>query len=149
MRQPIKSREEVDAYLAGDLIQCLECDRQFATLAHHLRRAHGLSSTDYRAAWGLPAGTPLAGLAYRESRSAIAQRLVAAGVIGQHAATATEVAREAGRGARVDWERAEQAARAAATPRTELPPGSKRADGRDADHAREYQRGYRRSKRDV
>jgi len=146
MRRAFTSREEVAAYLASDDIECLECGRRLHTLGRHLRQAHDLLPADYRAAWGLPASTPLAGLRYREHRAVVAQRLVAAGLLGQHATLASDAAREAGRGTRVDWERAQQAERAAAIPRAELPPGSKRSDGRDADRAREYQRSYRRSR---
>ncbi len=146
-RRPISSREELDAYLAEDLIRCLECGRGMRWLGRHLRLVHGVSAEAYRATWGLPAGTPLAGRATRELRSEIAQRLVAEGVIGQHAADASEAARTGLRGTRVEWEREEQARRAAAIPREQLPPRARRADGRDADHAREYQREYRQRKR--
>lgn len=146
--RPIKSREELVEYIGADLMQCLVCGRRFAFLANHLRRRHGVSSKEYRADWGLPASTPLAGVKFRKARSVLAHRLIAEGKLDPCTALASEIARAAGRGYRVDWERAEQAARAAAIRHPELPPGAKRADGRDADHAREYQREYRRAKRD-
>lgn len=143
MRRPFTSREEVAAYLSGDTLECLECGRRFWTLGRHLRRTHSLAPEDYRARWGLPASTPLAGQGYRQARSVVARRLIAEGTLIPNAAAACEAAREAGRGVRADWERAEQAERAARIPHPTLPPGARRADGRDADRARAYQRSYR------
>jgi hypothetical protein len=148
-RRPFASREEVDAYLADDLLECLDCGRRMRFLGGHLPRRHGMTAADYRARWGLPADAPLAGRATRESHAAKARRLIADGRLTPNYAAASETARQAGRDQQVDWLRAEQAARAAVIPHEQLPPGARRADGRDADTAREYQRRRRAAKRST
>lgn len=148
-RGPICSAADLAAYLDGDLISCFECGRRFRLLSHHLRRAHDMTPDQYRVRWNLPAGVPLAGLATREAHAQKARRLIEEGRLVPNAGTASAAALTAGRGRRVAWERAEQAQRAAQMLHETLPPGAKRADGRDADHAREYQRTYRRKKRGL
>lgn len=58
-----------------------------------------------------------------------------------HLPAATEAAKSRPRVERVDL--AKQAERARMIPRQQFQPGEKRADGRDADRAREYQRAWR------
>jgi hypothetical protein len=95
----------------------------------------------------MPAGTPLACLEYREARSAIIRETIDAGKLTyDHLPRAAQIARKAGRGQRAEWERAEQSERAGRIVHATLLPGARRADGRDADRAREYQRA-RRSRR--
>lgn len=147
-RGPISSRQELDAYLTEDLIECLECGRRFAFLGRHLPWVHGMSSAEYRTKWALPAGTPLAGRSFRDKRSAIASRLVAEGKIGQFAEQAQTRAWGSDRTPRVNWERAEQAARATANPPyVPLPSGEPRRDGRDPERAREYNAAWRAERR--
>lgn len=147
-RRSFRSRAEVDAYLSTDRIVCLECGRSFASLAHHLRRAHDQLPDQYRRRWGLPAGTPLAGQGYRHTRRLILRDKIATGNIVPNPARASMAARRHGRGTRVEWDRAEQAERMRAhAPRPTLISGERRADGRDATRARLYQRAHRALKR--
>lgn len=71
--------------------------------------------------------------------------MLADGSLKNDPAAASEAARYAGRGQRTPEDLARQAELARSLPRKQLPPGAKRADGRDADRAREAQR-RRRSK---
>lgn len=64
-----------------------------------------------------------------------------------HLPSAVDAARMAGRGERTQADLAAQAERARMIKQPQLPPGTRRADGRDADAAREYQRRYRDSKK--
>lgn len=139
----LRSRAEVTAYLAHDRLRCLECGRSYAFLPTHLARTHQLSAETYRARWGLPAGTPLAGTAYRAQHAERVRRAIARGEFTPNAAGASHAARSRGRGHRTAWDLAEQAARAgrAASPPV-LPDEARRADGRNAGRAREYQRAY-------
>lgn len=145
---PFQSREEVDAYLAGDTIQCLECGRWFRSLGSHLARAHTMTGADYKSRWAIPAGCGLAGRALREAQAALVRHLTAEGRLTRdHLPAATAAARGVPRWPRTDWLTDEQRAVAAGIERPTIPPGGKRADGRDADRAREYQRAYRNRKK--
>jgi len=148
MKRPFQTMAEIEEYLADDRIQCLECDRRLRSLSSHLPRVHALTDGAYRERWGIPATAPLAGRATREKLSTGMKQRIAEGrhSLG-HLLQATEAARGAARHPRVPATRALQADVARAIPRTELPPGARRADGRDADLAREYQRKYRARKR--
>ncbi|HAV0413628.1 TPA: MucR family transcriptional regulator [Salmonella enterica] len=149
--KPIKNKQDVADYLSGDKIQCLECGKIFQMLGTHLLKAHGMTSAEYREKFNLPAETPLAGIAYRQVQRDKMNRLIKEGVVTHwHLADAVEKARTAGRGKRQDFDLSEQKERmkrnAHYQDRT-LPPGSKRADGRDADRFREYQRASRAQKK--
>jgi hypothetical protein len=142
------SKEEVQEYLNHDKIKCLECGQLFSFLPNHLRRKHNLTADEYREKYNLPTTTPLAGLEYRAKHRAKFQNLVDTGrMTFNHLADAVEKARNAGRGTRRDFDLKEQADIAKAIPHEQLPPGSKLADGKDADRRREYQREYRRKKK--
>jgi hypothetical protein len=131
------------------MIECRECGRLFSFLPTHLRRAHGMDAATYRARWEIPSGVPLASDDYREAHREKLRIMAETGVLRRDPAAASETAREAGRGERVKSDLAQQAERARAIPHEQLPPGAKRADGRDADRAREYQRTYRSKNRDA
>lgn len=131
-----------------DTTTCRICGKKFTFLGGHIRRAHGITADEYRAEFDLPAGLPLASPEYRNKRRAIIERLQADGVLTyNHLPRATDAARSAGRGRVTDETRAQRSQNAKQITHTTLPPGAKRADGRDADHAREYQRAYRAKKR--
>ncbi|QEE85956.1 MucR family transcriptional regulator [Acetobacter oryzoeni] len=141
---PFASRADVDAYLNGEDIECLLCGRRFLILSgKHLKSIHGVTSNEYRKMFCIPAGRGLAGSIYRKQRSDIARNLHNTGRINANPKVASDAARASGRGQRVAWDISEQAERAAKIDRPQIPPGSKRADGRDALRAREYQRKYR------
>ena len=128
-----------------DRIECLLCRRAFAFLPAHLRKSHGMTTAEYRAEFRIPVGRPLAGDGYRQMQREKFARLVAAGAIGwDHLPEAVEKARGVERTPRVDGlEQSERIRRTKPWEAKQLPPGAKRADGRDADRAREYQRQYR------
>lgn len=139
-----ESARQVDEYLNHNEIECLECGRRFAFLPAHIKRMHGLDAAAYREKFNLPARSPLAGLLYRAAhRDKLKQQINSGQLTYDHLAAASDMARDAGRGQRTNYDLAEQAHRAENLPRQQLPTGARRADGRDADRAREYQREYR------
>lgn len=125
-------------------IVCQLCGRAFRFLPTHLRKAHGISTTEYRRDYQIQAGEPLADEHYRAAHRAKMDRMVRSGKLTRdHLPDATEAARTAGRGVRTDADLAAQRERILASrpwEANQLPPGAKRADGRDADRARETQR---------
>lgn len=135
----------------ADKIACLICGRQFRFLPPHLLRLHGVSADEYRQAYAIPAGTPLAGASYCAAASARMTTMRAEGIVtSDHLPQAVEAARNAGRGHRTADDLARQAERIRAQQPWEgrrLPPGSKLADGRDADIARAAQRRRRASRK--
>lgn len=154
MGQPvkeIKNRQDVTEYLAGDKIQCLECGKMFQMLGTHLLKMHGMTAAEYRERFNLPAETPLAGRAYRQAHRDKMNRLIKDGIVTHwHLTDAVEKARTAGRGERREFDLSEQKERMKRNSHYQertLPPGSKRADGRDADRFREYQRASRAKKK--
>lgn len=140
---PFETIEELEAYTGGPTIQCLECGKWFKSLATHLPRIHGMSHDDYRQKWGIPKRFALAGTATREKLSEQMHGYIETGrLTHDHLDSAVEAARAAGRGqkAPVDLKRqSEMTAAIRPGDHSILPPGAKRADGRDADRAREYQ----------
>lgn len=143
---PFESRAEVDNYLSGESVQCLECMRWFRHLGRHLS-AHGIHPDTYRARWGIPAGRGLVGSGIRSDLKERTLALHSSGALSaKYAAAASAVAAKKSRGSRVKWERAEQSARTAKNRPGDtqmLPPGSRLANGENADRRREYQRAYR------
>lgn len=147
MRRKFESRAEVDAYLAHNRIQCLECGKTFEFLGAHLKRVHGMDADGYRDAWGLPAGTPLAGLSYRAWHAAKIRRMQDDGSLDySHLPAASEAARNARRTPKTELDARAQSERVAARrpgDAKRLPDGALRSDGRNAARAREYQRARR------
>lgn len=62
----------VEDAVQRDHVVCLCCGRAFKTLKRHLRAAHGLSETEYRARFGLSPDVPIVAPSYSERRSAVA-----------------------------------------------------------------------------
>ena len=147
MAEPFRSKSEVEEYISHDKIECLECGKLFSFLVNHVRRAHSMTLDEYRGKFNIPAGTPLAGLLYREKHREKLKRLVDDGALDySHLSSASDKSKQAGRGERRDFDLQEQAElikRNADYPARTLPPGARRADGSDADRCREYQRAYR------
>ncbi|MGM0783915.1 MAG: MucR family transcriptional regulator [Pseudomonadota bacterium] len=139
---------ELDTYVGGPKIQCLECGRWFKSLATHLPRIHGLGHDDYREKWGIPRRYALAGTATRETLSRQIRDQINNGRLDySHLPNAVCAAREAPRPRKAPADDARHRQRVAEVrpgDHHRLPPGSRRSDGRDADHAREYQRARRR-----
>ncbi|MFD1913787.1 MucR family transcriptional regulator [Halodurantibacterium flavum] len=122
------------------LVQCLECGRWFRAIGSHLTRVHGMTARQYREHHDLPAGHKLASDDLREAQSHRTRAMIEDGTLRNDPVTASEAARTAGRGNRTAADLARQADIARSIPRKQLPLGAKRADGRDADRARETQR---------
>lgn len=124
------------------------CGKGFDFLPTHLQRTHGVTAEEYRQEFQIPAGQPLCSEAYSQAHRAKIQRMQVTGVLTyDHLPRATSEARAAGRGERTSADLRAQAARAKQIRHKQLQPGARRADGRDADRAREYQRNYRAKKR--
>jgi predicted transcriptional regulator len=68
---PVKPKNSVRK---NDVV-CLECGRTYKTLKRHLRTAHSLDESDYRARWDLPASKKLVAKSYSEHRSRMAKDL--------------------------------------------------------------------------
>ena len=62
---PFRNIEEVTDYLSGDTIKCLVCGKYFNLLNKHLSDAHGLSTGEYRAQFGIPLDRELSGAQLR------------------------------------------------------------------------------------
>ncbi len=78
-----ETKEEVDAYLCGDKIQCLLCGKWFIRLAGaHLIQRHNLTSDDYKERYGIPWGRGLIGESLREEKSIRSKKLLAKKKIG-------------------------------------------------------------------
>ena len=59
---PFKSLQEVELYLSGDKVVCLECGEQYVNLSTHIRFAHrGMSTRDYKIKYNIPLRFALAG----------------------------------------------------------------------------------------
>lgn len=146
-KRPFSTVREIEKYLAKPMIECLECGKWFNTLGIHLNRVHHMTADDYRGKWQLPRLAPLSGTAYREKRSEIIRRQIEDGALTyDHLADASEKARAAERPRKVVADakaHSERMKKYRPGDHHRLPPGAKRADGRDADRAREYQQQYR------
>lgn len=56
-----------------DHIVCLEDGKKFKSLKRHLATSHGLTPSEYREKWGLPADYPMVAPAYSAARSTLAK----------------------------------------------------------------------------
>ena len=63
----------VRASIKHDHIVCLEDGKTMKMLKRHLRTEHGLSPTEYRARWDLPADYPMIAPDYAEKRRVLAK----------------------------------------------------------------------------
>ncbi|QND84598.1 Uncharacterized protein ChrSV_2372 [Chromobacterium vaccinii] len=128
-------------------IICLECGKLFDVLAPHLRRAHGMTSDDYRERFQLPRGQPLVSSEVSKSRRRILLDMVSDGRVQRpDQADLVEASRKAGRPDKSPEDKRrhrEIIQQRRPGDHSRLQDGAKRADGRDADRAREYQQAYR------
>lgn len=150
MRRQFTSTAEVEAYLAGEKIQCLECGKWFAFLANHLRIMHELTSEGYRELYALPAMTPLAGQAYRRAHREKLERMQATGALTYDhlpAATVKAAAAPKPKLGVAKLEHAKMVSELRPGDHHKIAAGGKRANGRDADHEREVQQRRRSAKR--
>ncbi|HCZ9102100.1 TPA: MucR family transcriptional regulator [Klebsiella michiganensis] len=145
------SRSDALAYISGDKIECLKCGKKFQVLGRHLKKIHGMTPAEYRDRFNIPSETPLAGAAYRQFHRDKMSRMISEGVVTHwHLSDAIKKAASSGRGERRDFDINEQKERMRENSHYKertLPQGSKRADGRDADKLREYQRACRAMKK--
>lgn len=68
-------REDVDAYLGGDRIECLLCGNQYQILEPHLISFHKIDGDDYREKFGLPYKRGLTSGKYTARRSELAREM--------------------------------------------------------------------------
>lgn len=65
----------IRASVKADHIVCLEDGKKMKMLKRHLMTDHGLTPTDYRAKWKLPADYPMVAPAYAEARRGLAMKI--------------------------------------------------------------------------
>jgi hypothetical protein len=103
-----------------------------------------MAAKQYREKFDLPASVPLASVSYcKQARRKTNERIETGSMNYDHLPLAVDEAKKSGRGfiaSASRQARSEAAKRARPGDHSMLPPGSKRADGRDADRARETQR---------
>lgn len=101
----ITSLDDVAEYTRHDLIECLECGKWFPFLPVHINRIHQIDTTDYKIKHDLPAGTPLAGVTFRQIHRNKLNKLIEEGVIDHHhLPDAVEKAQQYWRGQRASYE---------------------------------------------
>lgn len=61
--------------VTDNYIVCLEDGQQFKLLKRHLRTAHNMTPSEYRAKWNLPFDYPVVAPAYADKRSTLAKEL--------------------------------------------------------------------------
>lgn len=84
-RTPFRSRAEVEDYVSGVTIECLECGQVMRSLAKHLAVKHQMTSHDYRDKWAIPRNVGLSGSETIASQRASTLTLRSQGVIPQRA----------------------------------------------------------------
>lgn len=138
--RPFETVDELDAYVAGPKIQCLECGQWFKSLATHLPRAHGMTHADYREKWGIPKRYALAGTTTRETLSRQIRDQIDSGRIDySHLPGAVDAARDAPRPRKSPADDALHRQRVAENrpgDHHRLPAGAKTSDGRDIERRR-------------
>jgi predicted transcriptional regulator len=65
----------VRASVKPDYIVCLEDGKKMKMLKRHLMTDHGLTPTQYRERWGLPADYPMVSVNYSEKRRELAKQI--------------------------------------------------------------------------
>lgn len=145
---PFETMEEVEEYVSGDTIQCLECGRHFKMITgKHLQQMHDITQDEYREKWGIPRTLGLAIAALKEVKRDQALKMHADGVLTvDHLPSASDPRTRRPTNQRAKASRkaqSELAKRVRPGDHSKLPPGSKRLSGRSADRAREYQQAYR------
>lgn len=128
-------------------IECLICGKLFDFLPPHLSRGHSITADEYKELFDIPAGMPLASDEYRETGRKRFKQMMADGIITH---SHLESAREAAREVKTKLKRGESREiqrrvinKHRPFDKNRIPPGGKRASGKNADREREYQRAYR------
>lgn len=73
---------EVESYLSGDRVVCLECGKSYEALPRHLACVHLMTTDDYKTKYGIPYSRGLIGAALHEIKAEFARQLVSEGKIG-------------------------------------------------------------------
>ena len=68
-RGKFRTKTEIDAYLAGNKVQCLLFGKLFKALPQHLEKTHEITADDYREQYGLPWKRGLCGVGTSEKLS--------------------------------------------------------------------------------
>lgn len=142
MRKKFTTKSQVAAYISGDLIECLECGKFFKFLGNHLPRIHEIDGHEYRELWGIPAMTPLAGQAYREMHREKIKRMQANGTVRYDHLPIANANSIGSPKIKIGFAKIFHSALIATLRPGDahrLPPGAKRANGRDADLERANQ----------
>lgn len=74
---------------------CQLCDRRVRSIGHHLRRAHDMSSNDYRDLFGIRRSEPLTHATVRARWAESMQQTIASGALDDHFAGNPDLARRA------------------------------------------------------
>lgn len=145
---PFDTMEEVAAYVGGDTIECLECGKHFRMITgKHLQLKHGMTQDEYRERWGLPKTLGLATADLKSARAAQTRQMHADGILSSdHLPTASDPQTRRPMTPKVPATRrahSDMVRQLRPGDHAKLPAGAKRADGRDSERAREYQRALR------
>lgn len=71
----LKPAVSVRASVKPDAVTCLECGEKMKMLKRHLGTEHGLTPTEYRSRWSLPADYPMVAPDYAAKRKELAVRI--------------------------------------------------------------------------
>lgn len=71
----LKPAVSVRASVKPEAVTCLECGEKMKMLKRHLGTEHGLTPTEYRARWSLPADYPMVAPDYAAKRKELAVRI--------------------------------------------------------------------------
>jgi len=82
--------------VSAGAILCAECGKRFKSIKRHLASAHNLTSSEYRAKWGLKKGHPMVAPDYSAARSAMAKSIG----LGQKGRRRAEAPREPAKAAK-------------------------------------------------
>ena len=73
--EELKPAVSVRASVRPDAVTCLECGEKMKMLKRHLGTEHGLTPTEYRSRWSLPADYPMVAPDYAAKRKELAVRI--------------------------------------------------------------------------
>ena len=88
------SAVSVRASVKPDAVTCLDCGAKFKMLKRHLSTDHGMTPTEYRVRWNLPADYPMVAPDYAARRKELAVRIGLGRKPGQSPKAQAKVAAE-------------------------------------------------------
>lgn len=80
--KPFQSKKEIEEYLIGEKVQCLECGKYYISVGTHCIKAHGMLFDDYKLKWGIPLIVGVIPAWRREDIRIVTLERVAAGTFG-------------------------------------------------------------------